>query len=65
MTFYLLPTTPLDHIRYLGPFRFKPKRLVRLPAREPDHDEFGSRTAEILAYDHVRRKGRLIKKINE
>lgn len=54
-----------DVIRHLGPFRFKPKRLVRLPAREPDHDEFGSRTAEILAYDHVRRKGPLIKKVNE
>ncbi|WP_026411586.1 DUF3696 domain-containing protein [Actinomadura oligospora] len=54
-----------DVIHHLGPFRFKPKRLVRLPAREPDHDEFGSRTAEILAYDHVRRKGRLINKINE
>ncbi|GGV44138.1 hypothetical protein GCM10010182_80810 [Actinomadura cremea] len=54
-----------DVIRHLGPFRFKPKRLVRLPAREPDHDEFGSRTAEILVFDQVRRKGRLIKKINE
>lgn len=54
-----------DVIRHLGPFRFKPKRLVRLPAREPDHDEFGSRTAEILTYDHVRRKGRLIEKVND
>lgn len=54
-----------DLVRHLGPYRFKPKRVVRLPAREPDHDEFGSRTAEILVYDHVRQGGRLIGKINE
>lgn len=52
-------------VRHLGPFRLKPKRLVRLPAREPVQDEFGSRTAEILAFHHVRRKGRLIERVNE
>ncbi|MDX3107440.1 DUF3696 domain-containing protein [Nonomuraea angiospora] len=54
-----------DVIRYLGPFRAKPRRLVRLPAREPEQNEFGSRTEEILIYDHVRRKGLLIKQINQ
>ncbi|MFI6540841.1 DUF3696 domain-containing protein [Nonomuraea sp. NPDC050547] len=54
-----------DIIRYLGPFRAKPRRLVRLPAREPEQNELGGRTEEILIYDHVRRKGRLIKQINQ
>lgn len=54
-----------DVIRHLGPFRTRPKRLVRLPAREPEQDEFGSRTAEILITDHVRRKGRLTRRIND
>ncbi|MGI8336747.1 DUF3696 domain-containing protein [Actinomadura scrupuli] len=52
-------------VRHLGPFRLKPKRLVRLPTREPVQDEFGSRAAEILVFHHVRRKGRLIEKVNE
>jgi len=52
-------------VRHLGPFRLKPKRLVRLPTREPVQDEFGSRAAEILAFHHVRRKGRLIERVNE
>jgi len=54
-----------DAIRHLGPFRNKPRRAVRLPVREPDQDEFGSRTDEILVYDHVHGKRRLTKKINE
>jgi hypothetical protein len=54
-----------DIVRHLGPFRARPRRLVRLPAREPEQDEFGGRTQEILIYDHARRKGRLIERINE
>ncbi|MEV4251556.1 DUF3696 domain-containing protein [Spirillospora sp. NPDC049652] len=54
-----------DTIRYLGPFRIKPRRVVRLPVREPGQDEFGSRTDEILVHDHVHGKRRLTEKINE
>ncbi|WP_285701977.1 DUF3696 domain-containing protein [Actinomadura sp. NBRC 104412] len=54
-----------DTIRHLGPFRIKPRRVVRLPVREPGQDEFGSRTDEILVYDHVHGKRRLTKTINE
>jgi hypothetical protein len=55
----------LGAIRHLGPFRTRPTRLGRLAARAPVQDEFGSRTAEILIHDHVRRDGRLTEKINE
>ncbi|MCP9965458.1 AAA family ATPase [Actinomadura madurae] len=52
-------------VRHLGPFRTRPTRSGRLSARPPALDEFGSRAAEILIHDHVRRGGRLINKINE
>ncbi|RAY13686.1 DUF3696 domain-containing protein [Actinomadura craniellae] len=54
-----------DEIRHLGPFRTRLTRLGRLSARAPQQDEFGSRTAEILIHDHVRRGGQLIDKVNE
>ncbi|SEF58121.1 Protein of unknown function [Thermomonospora echinospora] len=55
----------IDEIRHLGPFRTRPSRLTRPSARPPVQDEFGSRTAEILIHDHIRRGGRLIDKVNE
>jgi hypothetical protein len=58
-------TDEYGEVRHLGPFRTKPTRLGRLAARPPAQDEFGSRTAEILIHDLVRRGGRLIGKIND
>ncbi|RCG31384.1 DUF3696 domain-containing protein [Sphaerisporangium album] len=56
----------LDRIRHLGPFRTRPNRVGRLTARLPSQDDdSGTDTVPILIYDHVRRGGRLITKINE
>ncbi|GAA2087732.1 hypothetical protein GCM10009780_29290 [Actinomadura alba] len=55
-----------DQIRYLGPFRTRPGRTGRLSAKPPGRDgDIGRDAASLLIYDHVRRGGRLITKINE
>lgn len=54
-----------DAIRYIGPFRERPARLHRLPARMPnDVGERGENTAGILASDAMRQGRRLIDELN-
>jgi AAA ATPase-like protein/uncharacterized protein DUF3696 len=53
-------------IRYFGPFRNRPQRRYRLPARMPaDIGIAGEQTAGALASDYVRGQGRLARDINE
>lgn len=53
-------------VRYLGPFRERPARRYRLPARMPAQVGLtGEYSALILASDFVRRKGQLIQRVNE
>nr|WP_246497574.1 DUF3696 domain-containing protein [Sphaerisporangium rubeum] len=55
-----------DQIRLMGPFRVRPSRFGRVPARAPEEDgELGRNTAATLIHDHVRRGGRLLAKVNE
>lgn len=56
----------LGSVRYLGPFRDRPARRYRLPARMPAHVGLtGEYSALILASDLARRKGQLIQRVNE
>lgn len=53
-------------VRYLGPFRERPARRYRLPARMPTQVGLtGEYSAAILASDIARRKGQLIERVNE
>lgn len=53
-------------VRYLGPFRDRPARRHRLPARMPtDVGVGGERIASILADDMARRQGRLMRQVNQ
>ncbi|MGB8201412.1 MAG: DUF3696 domain-containing protein [Pseudonocardiaceae bacterium] len=56
----------LRSVRYLGPFRERPARRYRLPARMPAQVGLtGEYSALILASDLARRKGQLIQLVNE
>jgi predicted ATPase len=53
-------------IRYFGPFRDRPARLYRLPARMPgDLGVSGEHAAAALASDFARQQGQLIQQVNE
>jgi len=53
-------------IRYFGPFRDRPSRLYRLPARMPDDlGTSGEYAAAVLASDYTRQQGRLVQQVNE
>lgn len=53
-------------IRYFGPFRDRPQRRYRLPARMPSAVGVGGEhAAGILASDLTRQRGRLLREINE
>lgn len=53
-------------IRYLGPFRDRPMRRYRLPARMPAQvGVTGENSALILASDFARQKGELIREVNK
>jgi Protein of unknown function (DUF3696) len=55
-----------DSLRYLGPFRERPRRRYRLPARMPAQvGTVGEHTASILASDFSRQEGQLIRQVNE
>jgi hypothetical protein len=52
-------------VRYLGPFRDRPSRLYRVPARMPSSvGASGEHTAGILASDSTRGKRALLREIN-
>jgi predicted ATPase len=52
-------------VRYFGPFRDRPRRRYRLPARMPaDIGTTGERAAEVIASDFSRQRGRLVAHIN-
>lgn len=56
----------LGPVRYLGPFRDRPARRYRLPARMPAQVGVeGEFSALILASDLARQKGQLIRRVNE
>lgn len=56
----------LGPVRYLGPFRDRPARRYRLPARMPaEVGPTGEFSALILASDLARSKGQLIQRVNE
>lgn len=53
-------------VRYLGPFRDRPMRRYRLPARMPAQVGMtGENSARILASDFARQKGELIREVNK
>jgi hypothetical protein len=53
-------------IRYLGPFRDRPHRRYRLPARMPaEIGVTGSHAAGILARDFARQNGLLLRRVND
>ncbi|GAA1546521.1 hypothetical protein GCM10009678_31430 [Actinomadura kijaniata] len=53
-------------VRYLGPYRQRPPRYVRLPSRLPrEVGPMGENAPGMLANDHVRSDGHLIAKVNE
>src|SRR5262249_40347102 len=53
-------------VRYFGPFRDRPQRRYRLPARTPaEVGVSGEYAAGILASDAARQQGRLIEQINQ
>lgn len=53
-------------VRYFGPFRDRPQRRYRLPARMPaEVGVSGEYAAGILASDAARQQGRLIEQINQ
>ncbi|WP_067180504.1 AAA family ATPase [Microtetraspora niveoalba] len=55
-----------DDIRYLGPFRQRPRRVHRLRSRASSVvGSGGELTMDILAHDSLRRGGALTSKINE
>ncbi|SCF28733.1 Protein of unknown function [Micromonospora purpureochromogenes] len=52
-------------VRYLGPFRERPRRRYRLPGRWTSEVGItGENTAGILADDQLRREGRLLDQVN-
>ncbi|MEU4691909.1 DUF3696 domain-containing protein [Actinoplanes sp. NPDC023714] len=52
-------------VRYLGPFRERPRRRYRLPSRwTSEVGVTGENTAGILANDQLRREGRLLHQVN-
>ncbi|WP_030453962.1 AAA family ATPase [Herbidospora cretacea] len=55
----------LPAFRHLSPFRHRLGRTGELPSRPPTQDPNGKNSAAILIYDHVRRGGRLVQKVNE
>jgi hypothetical protein len=58
--------TAFPQIRYFGPFRDRPSRLHRLPARMPDDlGASGEYAAAALASDYARQQGRLTQQVNE
>jgi len=53
-------------IRYLGPFRDRPQRRYRLPARMPaEIGVTGTHAAGILARDFARQNGLLLRRVND
>ncbi len=59
-------TWSLGPVRYLGPFRDRPARRYRLPAKMPAGvGSTGEYSALILASDLARQKGQLIQRVNE
>ncbi|MGK5556724.1 DUF3696 domain-containing protein [Actinomadura kijaniata] len=53
-------------VRYLGPYRQRPPRYVRLPSRLPrEVGSMGENAAAMLASDHARGDRELIAKVNE
>lgn len=53
-------------VRYFGPFRDRPQRRYKLPARMPTQMGIsGEHAASMLASDVARQQGRLVRKLNE
>ncbi|MGH3943010.1 MAG: DUF3696 domain-containing protein [Pseudonocardiaceae bacterium] len=56
----------LGPVRYLGPFRNRPARRYRLPARMPaEVGVTGEFSAQMLGSDFARQKGHLIRQVNK
>ncbi len=61
----LSPVAELDTIRYLSPYRDKPSRMYRVPARVPTNvGGNGEHAMGIIADDVLRRGGRLVRTLN-
>ncbi|WP_049567247.1 DUF3696 domain-containing protein [Nocardiopsis sp. SBT366] len=61
----LSPAAGLDTIRYLGPYRGRPSRMHRIPARVPVNvGSSGEHAMGIIADDHLRRGSHLVRVLN-
>lgn len=61
----LSPVAELDTIRYLSPYRDRPSRMYRVPARAPANvGGNGEHAMGIIADDVLRRGGRLVRTLN-
>jgi predicted ATPase len=61
----LSPAAELDTIRYLSPYRDRPSRMHRIPARVPVNvGSSGEHAMGIIADDHLRRGSSLVRTLN-